>query len=297
VKTPGATSGPTGTFSEISTDAHCSSGLISGGGISQGIGTGMASNGNHVNGTEPSSDGSSEYQGTAGVVGTDATYWLGIGGSGGMTGAAFSSTPYAMCFSSSLINHTQVVMNKAASTRLLGGGARTTPASDGSMKPIAGYPTKSTYTSQLIAAGDGATDPDSWAAYGYFGDSPETYAYAICSGSGINVSGAHVTVHFKEDSGPTAATSGQTETIGCGSDGNLLSGGAAISAGAVDSTGFALPGSQGDHLNGSYPSNSSGTAAGDGTTAAYWSAATHTGGMSSSNTYSDVWALCGNDGI
>src|SRR5215468_8131148 len=64
VKTPGATSGPASTFSEISTHADCSSGLISGGGINQAIGTGMTSNGNHVNGTEPSSDGSTEFLGS-----------------------------------------------------------------------------------------------------------------------------------------------------------------------------------------------------------------------------------------
>jgi hypothetical protein len=41
VQTPGATSGLTSTFSEIETDADCSSGaLISGGGVNQAIGTG-----------------------------------------------------------------------------------------------------------------------------------------------------------------------------------------------------------------------------------------------------------------
>ncbi len=112
VKTPGATSGPGSTFSEISTHADCSSGLVSGGGINQAIGTGMTSNGNHVNGTEPSADGSTEFLGSTGVVATDVTHWLGIGGSGGAVNASFSSTPYALCFTSNLINHTQVVMNK-----------------------------------------------------------------------------------------------------------------------------------------------------------------------------------------
>ncbi|MGH3773257.1 MAG: hypothetical protein ACRDRW_17990 [Pseudonocardiaceae bacterium] len=54
VQTPGTTSGPGSSFAEIETDADCSQGaLISGGGIDQVIGTGMASNGNHVMGTEP----------------------------------------------------------------------------------------------------------------------------------------------------------------------------------------------------------------------------------------------------
>ncbi|MFF4369245.1 hypothetical protein [Streptomyces sp. NPDC001594] len=63
-----------------------------------------------------------------------------------------------MCFTSNLVNHIQVVMNKVAGpvtsstvglvtatcpsgTRLLGGGARITPAVVGSLKPIASFPT------------------------------------------------------------------------------------------------------------------------------------------------------------
>ncbi|MFD6968296.1 hypothetical protein [Streptomyces sp. NPDC059979] len=322
VKTPGATMGPGSAFSEISTNAACSSGLISGGGINQAIGTGTSSNGNKINGTSPSPDGSTEYTGSTGVVGTDVTYWLGIGGSGGAVNASFSSTPYAMCFTSNLINHTQVVMNKIAgpttsgtvglvtatcpaNTRLIGGGARITPASVGSLKPIASFPTfnDSAHAFGQKAAADGETNPDSWSAVGWNGgggnSNNTTYAYAICSGNGINVSGATVKVRHSEVSGPTAATSGQTVTVGCGGgDGKLVSGGAAISGGNVTTTNFTGPGSVGDHLNGSYPSNSGGTPVGDGTTtAAYWTAFTHTGGGSSPNTYSDAWALCADDGV
>ncbi|MFG2298954.1 hypothetical protein [Streptomyces sp. NPDC048603] len=321
VKTPGATSGPGSTFSEITTSAQCGSGLISGGGINQAIGTGTSSNGNKVNGTSPSPDGSTEYLGSTGVVGTDVTYWLGIGGSGGAVNADFSSTPYAMCFSSNVINHTQVVMNKLAgptssgtvglvtatcpaNTRLLGGGARITPASVGSLKPIASFPTfnDSAHGYGQKAAADGESNPDSWTAVGWNGgggnSNNTTYAYAICSGNNINVSGVTVKVRFGEVSGPTAATSGQTATVGCGqNDGKLVSGGAAISGGSVTTTNFTGPGSVGDHLNGSYPSNSGGTPVSDGTTtAAYWTAYTHTGGGSSPNTYTDVWALCADDG-
>ncbi|MFF9053651.1 hypothetical protein ACF09Z_21170 [Streptomyces erythrochromogenes] len=231
VKTPGATMGPGSAFSEISTDAACSSGLVSGGGINQAIGTGTSSNGNKINGTSPSPDGSTEYTGSTGVVGTDVTHWLGIGGSGGAVNASFSSTPYAMCFSSSLINHTQVVMNKLAgptssgtvglvtatcpaNTRLLGGGARITPASVGSLKPIASFPTfnDSAHGFGQKAAADGETNPDSWTAVGWNGgggnSNNTTYAYAICSGNNINVAGATVKVRHSEVSGPTAATSG-----------------------------------------------------------------------------------------
>ncbi|MFZ3474583.1 hypothetical protein ACODT3_03165 [Streptomyces sp. 4.24] len=322
VKTPGATSGPGSTFAEISTHADCGTGLISGGGINQAIGTGTVSNGNHVNGTAPSPDGTTEYTGSTGVVAADVTHWLGIGGSGGAVDAAFSTTPYALCLTSSLINHTQVVMNKVsgpgpastvglvtatcpAGTRLLGGGARTTPAEVGSLKPIASFPTfnNAGHDYGQKAAADGETNPDSWTAVGWNGGGGGTgnmtYAYAICSGNNINVGGATVKVRHSEVSGPTSATSGQTVTAGCGgNDGKLISGGAAISGGSVTTTAFTGPGSPGDHLNGSFPSNSTGTPVTDGTTtASSWTAFTHTGGGSSPNTYSEAWALCANDGV
>ncbi|MGH3996954.1 MAG: hypothetical protein ACRDTJ_05765, partial [Pseudonocardiaceae bacterium] len=154
------------------------------------------------------------------------------------------------------------------------------------------------------AAADGETNPDSWAAAGWNGGGGDagntTYAYAICGGNNINVSGVSVKVRHSEVSGPTSATTGQTATVGCGGgDGTLASGGAAISGGNVTTTDFDQngPGSQGDHLNGSFPSNSTGNPVDDGTTtAAHWTASTHTGGVNSPNTYSDVWALCVDDG-
>ena len=202
VRAPGATAGPTSDFSEISTDAQCTNGLISGGGIYQALGdpTMADANGNHVNGTSPSSNGSTEFVEPAsspGVVANDVKYWLGIGGSGGGTQPGYSSAPFAVCFISSVVNHTQVVMNAVANqglivatcpvgTRLLGGGARATPASSGSMKPVAGYPTYKDAAHDLgaKAAGDGNLNPDSWAVYsknGGGGGSLATYAYAICS--------------------------------------------------------------------------------------------------------------------
>ncbi|MEU9861057.1 hypothetical protein AB0D99_09280 [Streptomyces sp. NPDC047971] len=322
VRTPGATAGPASAFAEITTDAACSSGLISGGGVSQTIGTGTSSNGNKINGTVPSPDGSTEYLASTGVVGTDVTHWLGIGGSGGAVNGSFSSTPYAMCFTSGLVDHTQVVMDKLAGptaagtvglvtatcpagTRLLGGGARITPASVGSLKPIASFPTfdDSAHGFGRKAAADGETDPDSWTAVGWNGGGGNsdntTYAYAICSGNGIDTEGATVTVRHTSVSGPTTATSGRTATTGCAEgDGTLVSGGAAISGGSLTTTDFTGPGSVGDHLNGSYPSTSRAVPVTDGTTtAAYWTADAHTGAGSSPNTYTDAWALCADDGI
>lgn len=83
-------------------------------------------------------------------------------------------------------------------------------------------------------------------------------------------------------------------TTGCSrEDGQLVSGGAAISGGNVTTTDFSKATSGGPHLNGSFPSDAAGTPAGDGSTGpAYWTAATHSGGPPSQGSYSDVWALC-----
>ncbi|SEK88690.1 hypothetical protein [Streptacidiphilus jiangxiensis] len=321
VRTPGATAGPTAIDSSVSTDAQCGSGLVSGGGIDQAIGTGAGVNGNHVLSSEPSSDGTSEYTGTTGVVGTDVAYWIARGGSGGQVNSSFSTTPYAMCLTSTLIGHTQVVMNKAntpttaatvglatatcpSGTVLLGGGALVTPGNTGNFKVIGSFPTfaDSAHDHGKIAAADGATNPDSWTAVGWDNSTNaanETYAYAICSGSGINVSGVTVTVRFGEVSGPNTGSTGQNATATCGSgDGKLVSGGAAISSGGVSTTDFTGPGSGGDHLNGSFPSDSSGNPVANGaTTAASWTAFAHTGGMASTSNHTDVWALCANDGV
>jgi hypothetical protein len=314
VRTPGATFGPTSTFSEISTHADCTGGLISDGGISQTYGpdvTDMTSNGNHINGTEPSVDGSSELLTSPGVVATDVTHWLGIGGSGGATEPAFSSTPYAICLTSSVITHTQVVMNTVpiagltvascpTGTRLLGGGARATPASSGSMKPVAGFPTfnDSAHDFGKKAAADGELNPDSWTAVGFNGGGGgtlATYAFAICTGTGVNISTTNVKVRWTEAPGPYPSSTHQSMTIGCGpADGKLIGGGAAISGGNVTGADFTAGGSQGDHLTGSYPSDSAGNPVTDGTTtAAFWTAVTHTGGVDSNPpTASDVWAMC-----
>ncbi|MFD9636559.1 hypothetical protein [Streptomyces violascens] len=321
VKTPGATLGPATIDSSISTSAHCTSGLISGGGIGQATGTGTGSNGNHVLGTEPSPDGATEYTGSTGVVGTDVAYWIAKGGSGGQVNSAFSTTPYAMCLTSSLINHTQIVMNKVnapttagsvglvtatcpASTVLLGGGALVTPGNTGNFKAIASFPTfnNTAHDFGQKAAADGETNPDSWSAVGWDNStnaSNETYAYAICSGNGIGVSGVTVKVRYSEVTGPTTGSTGLNTTVTCGSgDGKLVSGGAAVSGGGVTTTDFTGPGSAGDHLNGSFPSDSSGNPVSDGTTtAASWTAFTHSGGIGAASTHSDVWALCANDGV
>ncbi len=81
-----------------------------------------------------------------------------------------------------------------ANTRLLGGGAQSTLASNESVKAIASYPSDSSGS----ATADGGTNPTSWTAValngGMSGTGNTTAAFAVCSGSGINVSGITVTV-------------------------------------------------------------------------------------------------------
>ncbi|MET9958096.1 hypothetical protein ABZ128_03250 [Streptomyces sp. NPDC006326] len=317
VSTPGATMGPATPFTGVSSHADCPDGLVSGGGVDQGIGNDEMSNGNHVMGIAPSADGTTEYVDTPGIVGTDVTHWLAFGGSGSRSSESFSTTPYALCMNSNLIKHTQVVMNKItgptsglshrlvtatcpAGTALIGGGARTTPASVGSLKPIASFPTFNDAAHHFgqIAAGDGGRNPDSWTAVGGIGggrgENNMTYAYAICSGDGTSLKHVATTVRFTEVSGPNTASTGQKATVGCSrEDGQLVSGGAAISGGNVTTTDFSKATSGGPHLNGSYPSDAAGAPVGDGSAdPAYWTASTHSGGSPSQGSYSDVWALC-----
>ncbi|SEK88717.1 hypothetical protein [Streptacidiphilus jiangxiensis] len=316
VASPGPTIGPGTPFTGVSSHADCAQGLVTGGGADQSTGDNRAGNGNHVMGVVPSADGVTEYTGTPGVVGTDATHWLAFGGSGSNSSPAFATTPYAMCLTSNGIRHTLVVMAKApgpsvgqtaqlvvatcpAGTELLGGGARSTPASVGSLKPIASYPTfaDAAHDFGAKAAADGETDPDSWAAVGGIGggrdDDNTTYAYAICTGEGVDVRHLATTVRFHEVTGPTAASTSQAVTAGCtDDDGVLVSGGAAASGGNVTTTDFTKAGSGGTHLIGSFPSDAAGTPVADGTTAADWTADIHAGGSPSPNTSSDVWALC-----
>ena len=88
---------------------------------------------------------------------------------------------------------------------------------------------------------------------------------------------------------PQLASSAAQVSATCPAGTALLGGGGFIS------DAFEIPGSQGDHLTGSYPSDANGTAVGNGTAAA-WTAASHTGGSpTGSLTQTDVWALCASD--
>ena len=303
VATPGTTSfNAPGPGALLTTAAHCSSGLVAGGGVQV---TG-ADDGIDVMETEPSTNGTS----AAGNGATDPTYWLGDGGTGGKGTGSYTVAPFAVCVTNATITHTQVVVSSVSgptaaggmtsatatcpvNTLLLGGGAQSTLAANKSVKAIAGYPSNSSGN----AAADGSTNPTSWTAValngGMSGTGNTTGAYAVCSGSGINVSGLTVTVKHTNVAGPTTASTAATATTGtCGTAGNMISGGASISGSNPTTGSFTAPGSQGDHLVGDYPSGSTGTPTTNGSSTTNWSAVGHTGGVSSPNTYTDAWGLC-----
>lgn len=310
VANPGTTSWTSpGNGALLTTDAQCSSGLISGGGVKvTGSGTTQQINAIHVMETTPSPDGSTEEDGTN----TDDAYWLGDGGTGGQGGGTYTVQPFGVCFTNTTINHTQFVVSNTSGptstntmtsmtatcpsgTRLLGGGAQSIKASNQSVKMIGSYPSDSSGN----AAADGSTNPTSWTAVALNGSQSgtgnATTAYAICSGSGINVSGVTVTVKHANVSGPSSASSPATATTStCGTGGNLISGGASISGSDPTTGSFTVPGSNGDHLDGDYPSDSSGNPTSDTSSTTNWTAIGHSGGMSGSTTETDVWGLCMN---
>lgn len=308
VATPGTTSWTNpGAGALLATAAHCAGGLVSGGGIQvTGSGTTAQVDAIHVLETEPSTDGTS----AAGNGATDPAYWLGDGGTGGQGTGSYTVQPFGVCFANTTVNHTQVVVSSAsgpttsggmtsvtatcpANTRLLGGGARSTLASNKSVKAIGSYPSDGSGN----AVANGATNPMSWTAValngGMSGTGNTTAAYALCSGTGIDVTGVTVTVLHANVAGPATASSTVTATTGsCGTAGNLVSGGAAISGSDPTTGSFTAPGSSGDHLDGDYPSGSTGTPTGDGSATTNWSATGHSGGVASPTTETDVWGLC-----
>ena len=164
----------------------------------------------------------------------------------------------------------------------MSGGSRTTPGSLGSLKPNGSFPSDASGMPIL-----GGANPASWTVTGLNGgggnQANTTYAFAICAtgGPAVTVSVVHAQVP-----GPALATAAGQTTATCPTGTALLGGGGGIS------DAFGLPGSQGDHLTGSYPSDGTGTPIASGT-AASWTAASHTGGVDSGSlTQTDSWAMC-----
>lgn len=287
--------GPSSTFSEVEASAACGPGLLAGGGtrLAQTTQT-VTHNGIHIDGSFPSPDGTA--QGPDGELGP--THWVAAGGSGGAVPTDAQTLAYGVCIQAGP-TATQVVvastpgpsltfqMNRVTATcpsgtRLLSGGARTTPGTVGSLKPNSSFPSDGAGTPALAGV-----NPTSWTVTGLNGgggdQSNTTYAFAICATAGpaLTVTVVHATVP-----GPAPASTPAQATASCPAGAALLGGGGSIS------DAFGLPGSQGDHLTGSYPSDTGGTPVGSGV-ADSWTAASHTGGAASGSlTQTDVWAMC-----
>ncbi|HEX3875050.1 MAG TPA: hypothetical protein VHW26_12935 [Solirubrobacteraceae bacterium] len=291
----GNAAGPSSTFAEVAAVADCGGMPVSGGGtrLAQTTQT-VTHNGIHVDGSFPTQDGSTQSADGA----PTPTRWIAAGGSGGAVPDDAQTLAYAVCLEAGPTATRVVVANSPgpsgtfqtvratatcpAGTRLLGGGSRTTPATVGSLKPNGSYPSDPAGTPLLAGV-----NPGSWTVTGLNGgggnQSNTTYAFALCATAGPLPT---VTVEHAGTPGPAPASTAGQVTATCPSGTALLGGGGSIS------DAFGLPGSQGDHLTGSYPSDTSGTPVASGV-AASWTAASHTGGVDSGSlTQTDAWALC-----
>jgi hypothetical protein len=291
----GNVAGPSATFSEVIATADCAGTTLSGGGtrLAQTTQT-VTHNGIHIDGSFPSPDGTS--QGSDGEL--TPTRWVAAGGSGGAVPPDAQTLAYGMCIAAGptatrvvvastpgptgTFQMAQVTATCPAGTRLLSGGSRATPGSVGSLKPNGSFP--STASGTPVVSG---VNPSSWTVTGLNGgggdESNTTYAFALCATAGPSLT---VTVVHAEVPGPGPASTSAQVSVSCPSGTALLGGGGFIS------DAFGLPGSQGDHLTGSYPSDGSGTPVASGV-AASWTAASHTGGVDSGSlTQTDVWAMC-----
>jgi hypothetical protein len=288
--------GPSTTFSEVSTSTDCGTRLVSGGGtrLAQSTPT-VEHNGIRLYASVPSRDGAAVSE--SGDV--SPTRWLSSGGSGGGVPNDAQTIGYGLCLDAGPAA-TQVVVTSAvgpggtyataqttatcpAGSRLLSGGARTTPGTVGSLKPSGSFPSDA--AGHPLLSGE---DPQSWTVVGLNGGGGDqgnaTHAFAVCAtGADLPaISIAHAVVP-----GPAPASTAAQVSVACPAGTALLGGGGFIS------DAFGLPGSQGDHITGSYPSDTRGTPVGSGGASA-WTTASHTGGVESGSlTQTDVWALCG----
>jgi hypothetical protein len=304
VRTPGSTAwNMPGAGQQKITDADCDTGELASGGGANATGN----NDIHLLGNPPSANGTSPATNTD----TNVTHWLGIAGTGGMGTGNYTVQPFVVCFSNSAITATHIVVASTSGPagsppagatatatatcdtgRLIGGGVRSERADNKSVHEIASFPSDNTGA----AAGGGSTNPTSWTVWAQNGgmgapNPNTTTAYAVCGTS----SGALPTVTVQHTHASSAFTSGtQTTTTGtaCGTNTTLVSGGASVSGSDPTTGSFTVPGSQGDHLVGDYPSTAAGGLPGNGTTQQNWTAIGQTGGMGSSGAYADAWALC-----
>jgi hypothetical protein len=281
--------------------AGCPSGTLVGGGAFVGQtppSTATPNNGLKLNGTIPSDAAGNPVPNGA----TTPSNWTAVGGFGGQSQDGDQVTAFADCAAGGPTATTVVVSTPVgvategnapiktiatcpSGTRLLSGGALGVPASQGSFKPIASYPSDT--VGNPSAPGD--VNPDSWSAYGSAGGTPnssdQVTAYAVCSTDAtVNVHVARV-----DAPGPVTGSTFTTTTASCVSGDRLLGGG------VLADEGLNIEPQQGVHLRGSYPAtDTSGTPA---TNAALnpnsWTSVAQAGGVNAAaTTMTRVFALC-----
>src|ERR1700730_9079388 len=171
-----SSTGPNSPNSEVTSVANCSSKLVSGGGARVDVTSGTMPNGLKLDGSVPSTNGT--VQSANGD--TSPTYWIGAGGAGGSAPSNAQTWGYGMCISSgpsaTLVEAPSTSGPNSADSiaiatatcpagdRLLSGGARTTPGTEGGLKIIGSFPSNSTGTP--VTSG---TNPGSWTAGGLNG--------------------------------------------------------------------------------------------------------------------------------
>jgi hypothetical protein len=285
--------GPNAAMVSGQTYAACTPRLVSGGGAR--TDQAVLSNGTHLNASFPTPDG----VGPSASGDLSPTNWMGAGAIGGQATSGVTTWAYGICLDAgpastivvkaSTPGPSETFTGRLATatcptgTRLLSGGAQTLPGTVGSLKPNGSFPSDA--SGNPILSG---TNPTSWTAAGLNGGQPPadntTYAYAVCATAGD--ANPTVLVRTAHIDGPGDASTGDQVTVGCPDGGVLLGGGGWIS------DEFGLPGSQGDHLTGSFPSDASGTPITSGVASA-WTASSHIGGtVSGPKTDTDVWAMC-----
>lgn len=289
--------GPNAAMTEGGASVACPAGkLVSGGGAR--VDQTVLSNGTHLAGSFPTPDGIDQSRDGD----RNPTAWIGAGAIGGQATNGVTTWAYAVCLDagpaatrvayastpgpSETFTGKLATVTCPAGTRPLSGGARTTPGTVGSLKPNGSFPSDATGAPVLSGA-----NPSSWTAAGLNGGQPPnantTHGFAICTAPGAAI--PLVTVQNARVDGPGEASTGAQVTTTCPAGTALLGGGGWIS------DRFALPGSQGDHLTGSFPSDASGTPVTSGT-AGSWTASSHTGGtVSGPLTDTNVWAMCASE--
>jgi hypothetical protein len=271
--------------------------MVSGGGLGDLVAGGAVSPSLRLTGSLPSDAG-----GNPAASGASPASWSVVIGAGGQALTGAQTRQFALCAGGGQLASTQVLVASAAGpttpgtsvaatatcpggTVLLGGGGLTgAPASSPSpsLHLIGSFPSNGG-GSPVGASGSQAS---SWSASADSGGAAivgaSTTAYAVC-GSGA---GLATTVQVKRVTGPENGIGQPLDvTTSCPAGKVLLGGGANIDLnGGTPQWGV--------HLRGTYPSDTAGRPAANGTTADSWTAAVEDGGQSAPGTSSTAFTVC-----